>query len=135
MLAWMRGTDSHPTASQIHDALLRDFPSLSLGTIYRNLEVLISDGAVTEVASGRGPSRYDGNPLPHHHFICDRCERIVDVDLAVPRSLEKRLQGEHGLRARGLSIDFFGLCPACEVRPGNERGAEGEDAFGRSTPV
>ena len=50
ILAWLRATDSHPTALQTHEALVRELPNLSLGTVYRNLEVLVSEGAIDEVA-------------------------------------------------------------------------------------
>jgi Fur family peroxide stress response transcriptional regulator len=116
MLEWLAGTDTHPTAGQIHEALRPEFPSLSLGTVYRNLEVLIDEGLVTEVSHSSGPSRFDGNPSPHHHFICDGCRRIVDIELTAPRGLARRLEGEHGLRARRIAIDFFGQCPDCEAQ-------------------
>ena len=114
ILAWLRSTDCHPTAGEIHSALLPEMPSLSLGTVYRNLEVLVAEGTVDEVASSGGAVRYDGNVEPHHHFHCERCGRILDVDLPVPRGLARRLQRERGLQARRLRIDFFGSCSTCE---------------------
>jgi len=114
VLEWLAGTDCHPTATQIHEALQPEFRGLSLGTVYRNLEVLVGDGLVSEVSCPGAASRFDGNPSPHHHFICDTCRRIIDVELPEPRGLVKRLEGEHGLRPRRVSIDFYGLCPDCE---------------------
>lgn len=89
-------------------------PLLSLGTVYRNLEVLVSEGRVNEVPSPVGAARYDGNVEPHHHFNCEGCGRILDVALPVPRGLGKRLTGELGLEARRIQISFFGLCSNCE---------------------
>ena len=114
----LAGTDTHPTASQIYETLQPELPNLSLGTVYRNLEVLVADGLVDEVPCSGGPSRFDGNPTPHHHFICDECRRIIDVELPEPRALARRLEGEHGLRARRVAIDFYGLCPDCEGQSG-----------------
>ena len=114
ILAWLRASHSHPTANEIHAALLPAMPALSLGTVYRNLEVLVGEGAVDEVPTAVGPARYDGNLAPHHHFNCEACGAIVDVELPVPRGLARRLAGEHGLRARRVRIAFFGLCASCE---------------------
>jgi len=116
MLAWLRSTDSHPTASQILEALAPRSPGISLATVYRNLELLVDAGQVREVACERGPHRYDGNAEPHHHFSCDACGRIVDLGLPTPRGLTARLEREHGLRAERVSITFHGRCAACQPR-------------------
>lgn len=117
ILAWLRATDRHPSAAEIYAALLPEIPALSLGTVYRNLEVLVAEGAIDEVPCATGAARYDGNIEPHHHFNCERCGRILDVDVPVPRGLTKRLAGEHGLRSQRVRISFFGLCPTCDGAP------------------
>jgi Fe2+ or Zn2+ uptake regulation protein len=113
ILAWLRASDAHPTATQVHQALLREFPRLSLGTVYRNLEVLAADGLIDEVPAAGGALRFDGNPERHHHFRCVRCQSIRDVTLPAPRSLVRRLQREHALQAESVKIEFHGLCPDC----------------------
>ena len=116
ILHWVQQSDSHPTASEIHRALLPKSSALSLGTVYRNLEILVADGVVDEVPSAVGATRYDGNVLPHHHFNCDQCGQIFDVDLRELRKLRgltRRLEDEHGLHATRLRISFYGDCPAC----------------------
>ncbi len=117
MLDWLRSTDIHPTAGQIRDALSEQSPSISLATVYRNLEVLLAEGWVREVACEGGPARYDANLDPHHHFTCECCGRITEVELATPRGLMSRLAGNHGLRATRVSITFYGLCDRCESDP------------------
>jgi Fe2+ or Zn2+ uptake regulation protein len=99
---------------QIHEGLATEMPQLSLGTVYRNLEVLVEEGTVDEVVRAGGPARYDANVEPHHHFTCDGCGRIVDVDVPVPPGFVKRLKGAHGLHARRVSISFYGLCSECD---------------------
>ena len=79
ILARLRSDPSHPTAAQLHGALQRELPKLSLGTVYRNLEILVADGAVRTVRGAPGGTRYDGNAGPHDHFICERCRSITDV--------------------------------------------------------
>ena len=117
ILEFLRASEEHPTAAQTHRALLRRMPHLSLGTVYRNLEILVSEGVVEEVPSAGG-ARYDGNPKPHHHFICERCGAIDDLHLVAPRSLAQKLRRARGRRASRIKIDFFGLCEACESHAG-----------------
>lgn len=115
--SWLQQTDSHPTAADIHEALLPEMSALSLGTVYRNLEILVAGGEIDEVPSTVGATRYDGNVLPHHHFNCERCGRILDVDLPVPRGLTRRLADDHGLQSTRTRISFFGLCSVCAESP------------------
>jgi len=115
ILGWLRATDVHPNAADIHAALEPEMPALSLGTVYRNLELLVAQREVEEVPCVAGSARYDANLDPHHHFNCDGCGRILDVELPVPRGLARRLAGECGLRSQRIRISFFGLCPACET--------------------
>jgi len=89
-------------------------PSLSLGTVYRNLEILVADGEIGEVHCGMRASRYDGDLRPHHHFNCESCGRILDVELPVPRGLSRRLTIDHGLILTRMQINFFGLCSDCD---------------------
>jgi Fe2+ or Zn2+ uptake regulation protein len=120
VLEWLRSSDRHPTAAQIHRALESEMPSLSLGTVYRNLEVLVAEGQVDEVPVAGGAARYDANVDPHHHFTCEECRQIVDVEVRVPRGISSRLEDDHGLRARKVSISFYGLCPECEQTAAGE---------------
>jgi Fur family peroxide stress response transcriptional regulator len=113
ILNWIQQTDTHPTAAEIHEALLPESSTLSLGTVYRNLEILVAGGDVDEVPTSFGAMRYDGNVQPHHHFNCDRCGRILDVDLSVPRGLTRRLSSVHGLQSSRVRISFFGFCSLC----------------------
>jgi len=115
ILEWLRSTESHPTAAQTHEALVRELPNLSLGTVYRNLEVLVSEGQIDEVASAGGGVRYDGNPKPHHHFICEACGAIDDLHLQAPPELARKLRRARGRTAHRIRIDFYGLCEACEL--------------------
>jgi len=88
-------------------------PNLSLGTVYRNLEVLVTEGLVEELPSAGG-ARYDGNPKTHHHFICESCGAIDDLHLQAPPSLAQKLRRARGRKASRVRIDFYGLCEACE---------------------
>src|SRR3954471_3381145 len=70
----------HPTAAEIFDAVTRVDPRSSRATIYNNLRDLVQAGLVREVAMEGRAARLDAKDMPHHHFICDRCGNVEDVD-------------------------------------------------------
>jgi len=117
----LRGTESHPTAEGVHRLVRRRLPRVSLGTVYRNLRLLVAQGLAAEIPGLH--SRFDANMDAHHHFTCVRCGRIVDVDgpLAEPQAeaLRVRIASRTGLAITHHRIEFFGRCPQC--RSGKSR--------------
>jgi Fe2+ or Zn2+ uptake regulation protein len=113
ILEFLRSTQDHPTAAGVFESLRRSLPRLSLGTVYRNLEVLVDEGEIEPVPTPHGPTRYDANLNPHHHFICDRCGRIEDLDLRLPVGLATRVRRKYRVTPRRFRIDFYGLCLTC----------------------
>jgi Fur family transcriptional regulator, peroxide stress response regulator len=123
ILEVLRGTESHPTAEWVHRLVRRRLPRVSLGTVYRNLRLLVAEGLAAEIP---GPhARFDANLDAHHHFTCVQCGRIVDVDgpLAEPHAeaLRVRIAARTGLAITRQRIEFFGRCPQC--RPARARPA------------
>ena len=130
VLEVVRGTDSHPTAEQVHELVRRRLPRVSLGTVYRNLRLLVAEGLVNELT---GPhARFDGNVSDHHHFTCLGCGRIADVagTMTEPHSRALCLRvTQSGLSVSHHRIDFYGRCPECREASGKsarrKRGAAG----------
>src|SRR5499426_688198 len=111
----LRSPTSHPTAEWVHLVVRRRRPGVSLGTVYRNLRLLVEEGLAAEIP---GPhARFDANLAAHHHFTCVRCGRILDVDgpLAEPHAaaLRGRVAARTGLAITHHRIEFFGRCPRC----------------------
>lgn len=104
---------THPTAEMVYLDMKEQFPNISLGTVYRNLNCLADMGEILRISSKNGPDRYDGKIEPHYHFICTECGDVLDLDLAPQTNLNK-MAGEH---FQGSIINhethFFGLCPEC----------------------
>ena len=74
-------SEGHPSVEHIYDQIIRDFPTMSLATVYRNILLIKSLGEVLELGFPDGSNRYDGNrPYPHPHVICIKCKKIVDPD-------------------------------------------------------
>lgn len=106
---------AHPTAEMIHQQLREELPQLSLGTVYRNLRLLVEEGRLRELD---GPTaRFDGNTAPHTHLRCTRCGQVLDLDgLPYDPALD-RLAETGGAVIESHSLVFSGLCPACAAAP------------------
>lgn len=70
----------HPTAEVVYEHVLKAFPNISLGTVYRNLSFLVDNGQAVKVPCEDGSVHFDGNVMPHYHFQCTECGAIIDLD-------------------------------------------------------
>jgi Fur family ferric uptake transcriptional regulator len=110
--------DNHPTAAQIYTAVRARLPRISLGTVYRNLDVLHEDGMIGKLDFAGAETRFDGTTAPHCHVRCTGCGAIADVrEHGV--DLPRRPAVLEGFRVTGHRLEFTGLCPECDPgRPG-----------------
>ncbi len=105
---------SHPTAPEIFEAVNRVDPRCSRATTYNALRDLAHSGLVREVAVEGRAARFDGNGARHHHFICDGCGGVEDLQwYEVPKPPPSAL-GKRVLRESELI--FRGLCGKCAVK-------------------
>ncbi len=112
-MSLLRNTGSHPTADWIYDQLKGEFRSLSMGTVYRNLNILIEEGAVRRIEFASTFARFDANVEPHYHFVCERCGAIRDLPLPIDDALNDRVNAATSFVARRHRIEFYGLCDSC----------------------
>ena len=114
ILSKIRSTTAHPTADRLFQELKEEFPKLSLGTVYRNLVLFREDGDIISVGTVNGQERFDGNMLPHGHFICRKCAAVIDIDL--PKSQSELFTGPGSIKGNKVErIDFtaYGTCCMC----------------------
>ena len=114
VMAFLLQQAGHPTAAEIFEAVNRVDPRSSRATIYNNLRDLVQAGLVREVAMEGRAARFDATGVQHHHFICDRCGHVEDLDwYEVPRPAAAAL----GRRVvREWELIFRGLCTKCAPR-------------------
>ena len=113
ILTLLRSTDSHPTANWLFGKLKKEFPRLSMGTIYRNIGILVHQGLIGRIAFGSTFDRLDANVGGHYHFICERCEAVIDLNIPPERGLDKRVPISEGFEVHRHAVEFYGLCPRC----------------------
>ena len=102
----------HPSAEMVYGWLKPDIPDLSLGTVYRNLNLLTRQGMLIRVGHVEGQERYDGCTQPHAHFVCTRCGAVLDVpDLPAPDL--SRVEALLGGRVESHILRFTGVCRSC----------------------
>ena len=114
LLTLLRSTRSHPSADWLYENLRKEFPNISLGTVYRNLSLLEEIGEIIKISTGVGPDHYDYNTAPHYHFICRGCGRVMDIDLDFADELMTQVQESTDLAIESCSVSFTGLCPDCK---------------------
>ena len=113
ILEELRKENIHPTADQLYEMVRKRLPRISLGTVYRNLEILTSLGEIQTLEVSGSQKRYDGIPNKHYHIRCVHCDRVDDAPIAPLNRLEDELYGATVYTIMGHRLEFLGLCPAC----------------------
>ncbi len=127
ILDLLHHTKSHPTAIMIFEELRREIPSLSLGNVYRNLNILVAQGLIRELKMGSTYDRYDGTVSPHYHFICERCGEISDLDMSHDETLNNKVRALTNGQVNYHRLEFYGACAKClpmQQEPASRRGAK-----------
>jgi Fe2+ or Zn2+ uptake regulation protein len=123
VLEAVRETGTHPTAEWVYETVRRTLPRVSLGTVYRNLQVLVAEGRLKSWTRG-GRTRYDADLEAHDHFSCDRCGLLLDIPrVSQPHPAERRLRAR-GHLVTGQVLEFHGLCRNCRRSPQTGGGEE-----------
>lgn len=122
ILEAVREDDVHPTADFIYQRLKKDHPNLSLGTVYRNLNLLSEIGTINKLHVPGMPDRFDGNITPHYHFYCKHCGRVFDVNAEFPQEIDQKVERETGHQVDSHSVLFSGICKDCAQKTPDQDG-------------
>jgi len=115
ILEELRKVCSHPGADEVYALVRKRMPRISLGTVYRNLEVLSAMGEIQKIEIGGSLKRFDGNTAPHYHIRCLRCQKVVDAPVAPLADIQNLLDGKTDFSITGHRLEFLGLCPKCQA--------------------
>lgn len=120
ILEELQAVTSHPTADEIYGMVRQKMPRISLGTVYRNLEVLSSLGLVRKLEHAAGQKRFDADMKPHHHIRCEVCGKVDDIfDAQDISGIEQNLNTDYHIT--GFTLEFSGVCPACQGQESPEQ--------------
>jgi Fur family peroxide stress response transcriptional regulator len=103
----------HPSPEAIYARLRRRIPTLSLGTVYRNIKVFIDAGLIREVSPLHERLRLDANLEPHHHLVCARCKKVEDLPEDGLEPVRFRGGLPNGFQPERTVVEVIGLCAAC----------------------
>ena len=111
ILEHLRSVKTHPSAETVYLALKKKMPQLSLGTVYRNLDVYAREGK-SLLFEVKGQQRFDGDVSPHSHFACESCGGVQDLWFALPHAtIKKHLS--RGASVKSIDVLIKGYCDTC----------------------
>lgn len=114
ILEELRKLHSHPTADEVYDTVRKRIPRISLGTVYRNLEILSQWGLAQKLDLAGSPRRFDGSTEEHYHVRCVRCGEVQDLPVEPLGDLEEPIRCNTDFEIIGHRLNFIGYCPTCK---------------------
>jgi Fur family transcriptional regulator, ferric uptake regulator len=117
ILQEIKNLTSHPTADEVYAIVRKKIPRVSLGTIYRNLEILCHEGLIQKLDVGGTQRRFDGHTENHYHFRCLSCGRVFDLTKAPLKEIENTLSQLTPYEVHGHRLELVGRCASCAIAP------------------
>lgn len=114
ILTFLRTRKDHPTAEVIYENLRSQLPNISMGTVYRNLDLLAKKGTIIQVEGNDSLMHYDADTSIHHHFVCKNCGCIQDIYFDSSALLENDAVKKTDNEIFSHAIYFYGLCHDCK---------------------
>ena len=119
ILEELRMTHNHPTADELYERVRARLPRISLGTVYRNLDMLASEGIIRRLQNTGSQMRFDSDLNGHPHIRCVSCGKIVDIDAEPePTDCDHKLVAGSGFRLVERRVEYVGICLDCEAKKG-----------------
>ena len=105
--------DTHPSADEVYAMVRKRLPRISLGTVYRNLEILAESGDILKLEPGCTLKRFDGKTEHHYHLRCIRCDRVFDAPADIDITIKHDLKNTTDFKIIGHKLEVIGICPEC----------------------
>lgn len=113
----VRSRCDHPSAEQIYNQVHEIDPKISIATVYRNLNILASEGQITAINLPQA-DRFDLTTKKHNHFLCEKCGKVFDIDVKYNDKLDN-IKTDEGFVVQSHQIIFRGLCAECAKQNNN----------------
>ncbi len=105
----------HLSAEEIYFEAKKQCPSIAVGTVYRNLNLMAEEGQITKIETAGQPVRFDKNVIPHEHFFCTDCGRLFDLDL---KGIKEFISEQTGMDVEGYTLSVRCRCAECRLPKG-----------------
>jgi len=115
ILEELKKCKTHPSADEIFDRVRKRIPRISLGTVYRNLEILSDIGLIKKLDTAGTQKRFDGDLGTHYHVRCTCCGRIMDLPDEEMDSVRVTLPSFSDFDITGFTVEFKGICNCCRT--------------------
>lgn len=111
--ACLMGRKDHPTADAVYSSIREEFPNISLGTVYRNLNLLVELGEIQKLTCGDGKDHFDADTSPHYHFVCHSCGAVQDLAMTPVADLNDTANAVTDGEIESHTVYFYGTCKDC----------------------
>jgi len=116
ILEEIQKVNTHPTADEVYEIVRRRLPRISLGTVYRNLEILSACGLIQKIGPVSSQMRFDGITKNHYHLRCIYCGKVEDAPIETVDKLENVIREKSDYIIIGHKLEFIGICPKCREK-------------------
>ena len=116
ILEEIQKVNTHPTADEVYEIVRRRLPRISLGTVYRNLEILSACGLIQKIGPLSSQMRFDGITKKHYHLRCIYCGSVEDAPIDPMENLENAICEKSNYSIIGHKLEFIGICPKCNKK-------------------
>jgi Fur family peroxide stress response transcriptional regulator len=106
----------HPTVDHVYQAVGKEYPTLSLATVYQTLHMLVAIGLLQELGFGDGISRYEPNKSPHINVVCKNCGKIQDYESESVRKFLSQIKAELNRTLIGQHLEIYTYCDQCKKK-------------------
>ena len=116
VIAAVRALCGHPTAEDVYDEIIKSYPDISKGTVYRNLNTLVETGLLSRISVPDSADRDDYILTRHYHVQCTRCKKFLNVEnMDYFQGLDDQIAQLTGFKMESHNIVFVGVCPECQI--------------------
>ena len=116
ILEEIQKVNTHPTADEVYETVRKRLPRISLGTVYRNLEILSACGLIQKISPISNQMRFDGITKKHYHLRCIYCGSVEDAPIDPMENLENAICEKSDYSIIGHKLEFIGICPKCNKK-------------------
>ena len=116
ILEEIQKVNTHPTADEVYEIVRRRLPRISLGTVYRNLEILSACGLIQKISPISSQMRFDGITRKHYHLRCIYCGSVEDAPIDPMENLENAIREKSDYTIIDHKLEFIGICPQCNKK-------------------